>query len=79
MQKELSDSIKKIVALNIKFIRKSDGYTQQEFADKIGVKRSLIGAVEEERAISIDIIYKVSEMYGYLIDDILKRPLKDLG
>lgn len=78
MQKKLSDSIKRMAALNIKFIRKSWGFTQQEFADNLGVKRSLIGAVEEGRSISIGVIYKVSEMYGYLIDDILKIPLKDL-
>src|ERR1700740_3349353 len=35
---------------NIKFLRKKKGLTQQQFADELGIKRSLIGAYEEERA-----------------------------
>ena len=38
------------ISLNIKFLRKKKGLTQQQFADEIGIKRSLVGAYEEERA-----------------------------
>ncbi len=38
------------IATNIKTLRKQAGYTQEQFAEKVGVKRSLIGAYEEGRA-----------------------------
>jgi transcriptional regulator with XRE-family HTH domain len=36
--------------LHLKTLRKQRGWTQQQLADRIGVKRSLIGAYEEGRA-----------------------------
>lgn len=39
-----------IISSNIKFLRKKKGLTQQQFADQINIKRSLVGAYEEERA-----------------------------
>ena len=39
-----------IACQNLKYLRKQKGWTQQEFADKLGIKRSLLGAYEEERA-----------------------------
>jgi transcriptional regulator with XRE-family HTH domain len=39
-----------IISSNIKFLRKKKGLTQQNFADQVGIKRSLVGAYEEERA-----------------------------
>jgi transcriptional regulator with XRE-family HTH domain len=38
------------ISQNIKFLRKKKGLTQQQFADQVGIKRSLVGAYEEERA-----------------------------
>ena len=35
---------------NIKYLRKKQGLTQQQFADVMEIKRSLVGAYEEERA-----------------------------
>ena len=32
---------------NLKYLRKLRGWTQQEFADKLRIKRSLIGAYED--------------------------------
>lgn len=39
-----------VIANNIKSLRKKLGYTQEQFAQKVGIKRSLIGAYEEARA-----------------------------
>lgn len=39
-----------IVSNNIKALRKQMGFTQEQFAEKIGIKRSLLGAYEEGRA-----------------------------
>ena len=41
---------KTTVSFNIKHLRKKLGLTQEAFAEKVGVKRSLIGAYEESRA-----------------------------
>ena len=38
------------ITKNIKKLRKEAGYTQESFAKKLGVKRSLIGSYEEGRA-----------------------------
>ncbi|HMP92152.1 MAG TPA: helix-turn-helix transcriptional regulator, partial [Phnomibacter sp.] len=35
---------------NLKYLRKQRGWTQEDFAGKLGIKRSLVGAYEEERA-----------------------------
>ena len=35
---------------NLRYLRKSRNWTQEEFAIKLNIKRSLIGAYEEERA-----------------------------
>jgi len=38
------------IANNIKSLRKKAGFTQESFAEAVGIKRSLIGAYEEARA-----------------------------
>ena len=38
------------VSSNMKFLRKQHGYTQEQLAEKLGIKRSLVGAYEEGRA-----------------------------
>ena len=39
-----------LVSENIKFFRKQLGFTQEQLALRIGIKRSLLGAYEEGRA-----------------------------
>ncbi len=63
--------------LNLKYLRKLRGWTQEEFAVKLGIKRSLIGAYEEERADPrLDVLEIVSEMFKLTLDELL---LKDLN
>jgi transcriptional regulator with XRE-family HTH domain len=40
----------KKISANIKFLRKNKGLTQEQFATEIGIKRSMVGAYEEDRA-----------------------------
>jgi transcriptional regulator with XRE-family HTH domain len=62
---------------NLKYLRKLRGWTQEEFAAKLRIKRSLLGAYEEERADPrIDVLETVSEMFKLTLDELL---LKDLG
>jgi transcriptional regulator with XRE-family HTH domain len=65
-----------IVSDNIKFLRKRLGITQQEFADKIEIKRSLVGAYEEGRADPrISNLIKMSELFAISIDDLVETAL----
>lgn len=62
---------------NLKYLRKLRGWTQEEFAAKMGIKRSLVGAYEEERADPrLDVLEIVGEMFKLSLDELL---LKDLS
>jgi transcriptional regulator with XRE-family HTH domain len=66
-----------VAGKNLKYLRKLRGLTQEEFANKLRIKRSLLGAYEEERAEPrIDVLEIVSEMFKLTLDELL---LKDLG
>src|SRR6186713_810870 len=66
-----------VAGQNLKYLRKLRGWTQEEFSTKLGIKRSLLGAYEEERADPrIDVLELVMEMFKLSMDELL---LKDLG
>ncbi|ANI88908.1 XRE family transcriptional regulator [Arachidicoccus ginsenosidimutans] len=61
---------------NLRYLRKLRGWTQEQFANKINIKRSLLGAYEEERAEPrIEILETVCRLFKLSMDDML---LKDL-
>lgn len=63
---------------NIKYLRKLRGWTQDEFAAKLNIKRSLLGAYEEERAEPrIDVLEIVCDMFKLTLDDILRTDLSE--
>jgi transcriptional regulator with XRE-family HTH domain len=63
---------------NVKYLRKLRGWTQEEFANKIGIKRSLLGAYEEERAEpNYEVLETVSDIFKVPIDDLLRRDLSE--
>ncbi len=63
--------------LNLKYLRKLRGWTQEEFAIKLNIKRSLIGAYEEERADPrIEVLEIVANIFKLSLDELL---LKDLS
>ncbi len=62
---------------NIKTIRKKLGDTQQSFADRLGVKRPVIGAYEEGRAEpKLNTLKKIAKLVNITVDTLLD---KDLG
>jgi transcriptional regulator with XRE-family HTH domain len=64
---------------NLKYLRKLRGLTQEEFAQKLQIKRSLLGAYEEERAEPrIDVLESVSDWFKVSLDDLLRRDLNDV-
>ncbi len=63
--------------LNLKYLRKLRGWTQEEFANKLGIKRSLVGAYEEERADPrLDVLEEVADIFKLSLDELF---LKDLS
>jgi transcriptional regulator with XRE-family HTH domain len=63
---------------NLKYLRKLRGWTQEEFANKLHIKRSLLGAYEEERAEPrIDVMEVVGDMFKLTLDDLLLKDLAD--
>jgi len=63
---------------NLKYLRKLRGWTQEEFAQKLRIKRSLVGAYEEERAEPrIDVLEVVCDMFKLTLDEILRKDLSD--
>ena len=63
---------------NLKYLRKLRGWTQEEFANKLQIKRSLLGAYEEERAEPrIDVLEAVCDMFKLTLDEILRKDLSD--
>ena len=63
---------------NLKYLRKLRGWTQEEFAQKLRIKRSLLGAYEEERAEPrIEILEVVADMFKLTLDDLLRKDVSD--
>jgi len=66
-----------IAGQNLKYLRKLRGWTQDEFAIKLGIKRSLIGAYEEERADPrLEVLEVLADIFKLSLDELL---LKDLS
>ncbi len=62
---------------NLRYLRRLRGWTQEEFANKLKIKRSLIGAYEEERAEPrIEVLEVIGSIFKLSLDELL---LKDLG
>ncbi len=61
---------------NLRYLRKLRGYTQEEFANKLGVKRSLIGAYEEERAEpKLEVLEVMSSIFKLSLDELLLQDM----
>ncbi len=66
--------------LNLKYLRKLRGWTQEEFANKLNIKRSLIGAYEEERADPrLDVLEIVADMFKLSLDELLLKDVSDIN
>ncbi len=61
---------------NLRYLRKLRGWTQEEFANKLKIKRSLVGAYEEERAEPrLEVVKQICGLFKLSLEDFL---LKDL-
>lgn len=65
---------------NLKYLRKLRGWTQEEFANKLGIKRSLIGAYEEERADPrLEVMETVCQIFKITLDELMLKDMSDTG
>ena len=65
-----------VAGQNLKYLRKLRGWTQEEFANKLSIKRSLIGAYEEERAEPrLEVLEVISDMFKVTLDELLRQDL----
>lgn len=65
---------------NIKFLRKKFGYTQETFAEAIGIKRSLVGAYEEGRADPrLNNLLRMSEVFNVSVDTLISKVVSELS
>jgi transcriptional regulator with XRE-family HTH domain len=63
---------------NIKYLRKKNGLTQQQFADAMEIKRSLVGAYEEDRAEpKYDLLKKFAVYFELSIDELINEAIND--
>ncbi len=65
-----------LISDNIKFLRKKIGLTQEQMAQQIGIKRSLLGAYEEGRADPrISNLLKFAEIFNLSVDPLIGTDL----
>ena len=61
---------------NLRHLRKLRGWTQEEFANKLKIKRSLIGAYEEERAEPrLEVMEVICNIFKLSLEDFLFKDL----
>jgi transcriptional regulator with XRE-family HTH domain len=64
---------------NLRYLRKLRGWTQEEFANKLKIKRSLIGAYEEERAEPrLDVLENLCSIFKLSLDELLLKNIAAL-
>lgn len=68
-----------LVSENIKYLRKLNGLTQEQFARRIGIKRSLLGAYEEARANpNPNNLIAIAKAFNVSVENIQRHDLRKL-
>jgi transcriptional regulator with XRE-family HTH domain len=58
----------------IRLLRKQKNWTQEQFAQQLNIKRSLVGAYEEGRAEPrVELLQKMAEVFGITVDELIGR------
>ncbi len=75
----IANKFMSIVSNNIKFLRKRQHLTQEQLAQKIGIKRSLVGAYEEGRADPrLNNLLKMSDLFNVSVDTLISRDISSM-
>lgn len=66
------------ISQNIKFLRKRERLTQEQLAEKIGIKRSLLGAYEEGRADPrLNNLLIISRIFNISVDQLISTDINE--
>ncbi len=66
------------VTSNIRFLRKEAGFTQAQLAEKLDIKRSLVGAYEEGRAEpKLSTLINIAGLFDITLDSLITAQLSD--
>lgn len=61
---------------NIRYLRKQLGFTQSDLAQRLGLKRPIVGAYEEGRAEpKLQTLQMMAEFFGYSLDQLINTDL----
>jgi transcriptional regulator with XRE-family HTH domain len=67
-----------LISENVKYFRKQLGFTQEQLSQRIGIKRSLLGAYEEGRAEpGLETLTALSRLFGVTVDVLISEALND--
>ncbi len=68
----------KIIGKNIKLFRNKSLFTQENVANYLGIKRELLSYYETgERKASLDLINKLSDLFGVELKDLLEENFEE--
>jgi transcriptional regulator with XRE-family HTH domain len=68
-----------LVSNNIKFLRKKLHFTQEQLAEKIGIKRSLLGAYEEGRADPrLNNLLVIASVFNVTVDLLISKDISQM-
>lgn len=69
----MSKSARNKLGKNIRNLRHEKGWSQEELADKVGLHRTYIGAIERgEQNVTIDTIAKFAKQLGISLQELFK-------
>lgn len=72
MVRKSSDTLRTVLAENIKTFRKENGFSQEELAEQCGLHRTYIGSVERhERNVTLSTLEVLASTLGVTVPDLL--------
>lgn len=74
MVRKSSDSLRTVLAENIKTFRKEKGLSQEELAELCGLHRTYIGSVErQERNVTLSTLEVLASTFGVTVPELLSK------
>ncbi|WIM04706.1 MAG: helix-turn-helix domain-containing protein [Candidatus Nitricoxidivorans perseverans] len=75
MVRKSSDSLRAVLAENIKAFRREKGFSQEELAELCGLHRTYIGSVErQERNVTLSTLEVLASTLGVTVSELLTKP-----
>jgi transcriptional regulator with XRE-family HTH domain len=66
-----------IINKNIRFLREREGWTQKELAEKLGIKKSMVGAYEEFRSVPLlKTSVNIADLFNVDLESLIKEDLR---